>query len=125
MPVGTRVLAARDGLVVETVSEFQNAGFGDGLPLDSANYVRILHQDGTFALYGHLAWQSIHVVPGQRVVRGQHIADSGNTGFSSGPHLHFVVQLNRAGAMESVPVTFAGADGAGFVPATGDRPEAY
>jgi murein DD-endopeptidase MepM/ murein hydrolase activator NlpD len=125
MPIGTRVVAARAGLVVETVGDFRNSGFESDHPRDSANFVRILHDDGTFALYGHLAWQSIRVVAGQRVVGGQHIADSGNTGFSSGPHLHFVVQVNRAGALESVPVTFGGAAGSTFTLATGDRPVAY
>jgi murein DD-endopeptidase MepM/ murein hydrolase activator NlpD len=124
MPVGTPILAARAGLVVEAVGEFRSGGSLER-ERDRANFVRILHEDGTFAIYGHLAWQSVRVVPGQRVARGQRLADSGNTGFSSGPHLHFVVQLNRAGAMESVPVMFAGAEGAEFRPVTGDRPQSY
>lgn len=125
MPVGTRVFAARAGLVVEAAGEFQSNGIGLAEGRDRANFVRILHDDGTFALYGHLAWRSIRVVPGQRVGSGQHLADSGNTGFSSGPHLHFVVQLNRAGVMESVPVKFAGAEGSELSPVTGDRPVSY
>jgi murein DD-endopeptidase MepM/ murein hydrolase activator NlpD len=73
--------------------------------------VRVLHEDGTMALYAHLSWNSIRVVPGERVARGQYLADSGNTGFSTGPHLHFVIQRNRGGAIVSVPVEFAGAAG--------------
>lgn len=125
MPVGTAVFAAREGVVVETAEEFSAAGLDLQFDADRANLVRILHDDGTLALYGHLNWHSIRVQPGERVARGQHIADSGNTGFSSGPHLHFVVQRNRAGAMESVPVRFTGAGGSVVSLATGDRPVAY
>lgn len=119
MPEGTEVFAARDGVVVDVVDEFLSGGLDFERDAQRANYLRILHDDGTLALYGHLQWRSITVAPGQRVIRGEHIAASGNTGFSSGPHLHFVVQRNRAGAVESVPVTFVGADGVTFSPVTG------
>jgi murein DD-endopeptidase MepM/ murein hydrolase activator NlpD len=125
MPVGTAVLAAREGIVIETAEEFSGSGLDLEVDGDQANFVRILHDDGTLALYGHLNRHSIRVEPGERVARGEYIADSGNTGFSSGPHLHFVVQRNRAGAMESVPVHFAGAAGSVVTLATGDRPVAY
>jgi murein DD-endopeptidase MepM/ murein hydrolase activator NlpD len=68
---------------------------------------------------------SIRVVPGERIARGQYIADSGNTGFSTGPHLHFVVQRNRGGAIVSVPIQFAGRNGAAITVASGDEPTAY
>jgi murein DD-endopeptidase MepM/ murein hydrolase activator NlpD len=125
MPVGTRVFAAREGIVVETAEEFSGAGLDLEFDAERANIVRVLHDDGTLALYGHLNWHSVRVKPGDRVARGQHIADSGNTGFSSGPHLHFVVQRNRAGRTESVPVRFAGSAGSVVSLETGDRPVAY
>jgi len=125
MPIGTPVYAAREGIVVEIASGFEGAGLDFEHDRSRANYVRIMHADGTFALYGHLAPDSIRVATGQEISRGARIADSGNTGYSSGPHLHFVVQRNRAGAVESVPVSFAGAGGRAYTPATGDRLVAY
>lgn len=125
LPVGTPVFAARGGIVVDEIGDYAGNGLDRDLDVGRANFVRILHADGTLALYGHLQRGSLRVSPGQRVARGQHIADSGNTGFSSGPHLHFVVQRNRAGAVESVPVSFVGAEGAVIDPRTGDSPVAY
>lgn len=124
MPIGTNVFAARDGIVIEVASDFFEAGMEESFS-DQANMIRVLHADGTMALYGHLNWNSIRVRPGQEVGRGEYIADSGNTGFSSGPHLHFVVQRNTGGAVNSVPVEFAGPGGEPLRVATGDRPVAY
>ena len=87
--------------------------------------VRIYHDDGTMTLYAHLNWNSIRVVPGQRIRRREYIADSGNTGFSTGPHLHFVVQTNRDGSIVSVPVEFSDRDGRGIALHRGDQPTAY
>jgi len=125
MPIGTGIYAARDGIVVDVASDYFEAGLDPSVDGPRANIVRILHDDGTMSLYGHLNWNSIRVVPGQRVRRGEHIADSGNTGFSSGPHLHFVVQRNDGGRLVSVPIEFAGPGGTPVMPRRGDRPVAY
>jgi murein DD-endopeptidase MepM/ murein hydrolase activator NlpD len=125
MPVGTGVYAARSGIVIEVASEYFESGVDLAHDASRANIVRILHPDGTMALYAHLNWNSIRVAPGERVVRGEYLADSGNTGFSTGPHLHFVVQRNAGGVMESVPVEFQGRAGAAVTVVSGDRPTAY
>ena len=125
MPVGTDIYAARGGVVFDVAE----SNFRNGLDRDhdapAANVVRILHDDGTYALYAHLNWNSIRVRPGDRVQRGEYIADSGNTGFSSGPHLHFAVIRNRGMKSESVPVRFAGVNSSVVVPATGSALTAY
>jgi murein DD-endopeptidase MepM/ murein hydrolase activator NlpD len=125
MPVGTGVYSARAGIVIEVASDYFESGVDLAADGPRANIVRILHDDGTMALYAHLNWNSIRVVPGQRVTRGQHLADSGNTGYTTGPHLHFVVQQNAGGLIESVPVQFRGPDGSGITVATGDHATAY
>jgi murein DD-endopeptidase MepM/ murein hydrolase activator NlpD len=118
VPDGTPIYAAREGLVIN-VRHDAFRGAPDPAMLDQANVVEILHDDGTIAMYAHLHWDSIRVQPGQSVRRGQYIADSGNTGLSTGPHLHFAVIRNAGLRAESVPVQFAGAGGAAITPQTG------
>jgi murein DD-endopeptidase MepM/ murein hydrolase activator NlpD len=125
MPPHTPVVAARDGTVIET--EASNLfGGQDRTLVTMANYVRILHADGTIATYAHLSPGGVKVVAGQRVGAGTVIGASGATGYASGPHLHFVVQRlvrqNDGFAMVSVPVRFhAGNPPVVFVPRFGQR----
>jgi murein DD-endopeptidase MepM/ murein hydrolase activator NlpD len=107
VPDGTQIYAAREGTVINV----RHDGFRGGLSpamMDQANVVEILHDDGTIAMYAHLHWDSIRVHIGEHVDRGEYIANSGSTGFSSGPHLHFCVQRNGGTLPLAVPIEFAG-----------------
>ena len=101
MPVGTPIIAARAGVVVKT--ENSQSGRGNDA---SGNFVRVLHDDGTMGVYLHLKQGSVSVREGQRVTVGSPLALSGNTGNSSGPHLHFVVQRNTGQGLVSIPYQF-------------------
>ena len=76
--IGTPVGAAADGIVIA-------AGWAGGY----GKMIKIKHYNGYTTLYGHLS--RIYVRVGQRVRRGQIIGRSGNTGRTTGPHLHFTV----------------------------------
>ena len=101
MPVGTQIIAARAGVVVK----IENSQSGRGTD-PSGNFVRVLHDDGTMGVYLHLKQGSVSVREGQRVTVGSPLALSGNTGNSSGPHLHFVVQRNNGSGLVSIPYQF-------------------
>ena len=79
---GTSILAANSGVVI--VAGYNAGGYG--------NYVVINHGGGYTTLYAHCS--SLLVSVGQQVSRGQVIATCGSTGMSTGPHIHFEVQLN-------------------------------
>jgi len=111
MPVGTAVHAARAGVVMDVEEDFNKGGTDKEKFADKANHVRILHKDGTMGLYAHLDLASVSVRPGSRIRAGQQIARSGNTGFSSGPHLHFAIQQNTGMKLISVPFKFRTAEG--------------
>lgn len=111
MPVGTKILAARDGKVVSIQENFED-GNNEDL---KENYVFIQHRDGSIARYFHLTFNGALVDEGEQVTAGDVIALSGNTGQSGGPHLHFDVQLcgpnlppnyNSLPCGQTVPVTF-------------------
>ncbi|MCA9962560.1 MAG: M23 family metallopeptidase [Chloroflexota bacterium] len=79
---GTAVYAADDGTV--TYAAWNNYGYG--------NLIVVNHGNGFETFYAHLS--SINAVPGQIVYKGNLIGLSGNTGNSSGPHIHFEIRLN-------------------------------
>lgn len=102
MPVGTPIVAARGGMIIKT----ENSQSGRGTN-PAGNFVRVLHDDGTMGVYLHLKQNSVQVHEGQRVQAGDLLAQSGNTGNSTGPHLHFVVQKNIGLNTVSIPFEFA------------------
>lgn len=106
VPDGTPVAAARGGLVVDVEMGYTEGALDPALD-GRANVVRIEHDDGTMALYAHLAPHSARVRLGDRVVAGQRLADSGHTGYASGPHLHFAVQVNEDFNLVSIPFELA------------------
>ena len=109
LPENTPIVAARDGTVIETEAANRYGG-RDRVLLNMANYVRILHADETVATYAHLAPGGVTVAPGQRVTAGTLIGYSGATGYTAGPHLHFVVQkpapTTQGFAMRSLALRF-------------------
>lgn len=110
MPVGTPVHAARGGIVVGVKDSYSEGGPNRKYQ-NSANYVMIKHSDGTIGEYAHLQRGSAKVKVGDEVQEGQLLAASGNTGFSSGPHLHFFVyKAIDGGHRQSFPVRFKGHD---------------
>lgn len=92
MPQGTAVHAARGGIIAEVKSDAEDNGTSN-TPANQANIIRILHDDGTYASYVHLKKNSAKVKPGDKVKTGDQIAESGNSGRTSGPHLHFSVSV--------------------------------
>jgi murein DD-endopeptidase MepM/ murein hydrolase activator NlpD len=103
--LGTPVLAARNGIVMEVIDGHPDIGGSKVSDLDNANLIRIVHDDDSMAVYGHLLEASATVKPGQWVAAGTVIAQSGNSGFSHGPHLHFAVQINTGMKLISIPFT--------------------
>lgn len=117
-PEGTLVRASRSGIVMDVANDFFRSGKTEKYKA-MANYVRILHNDGTMALYAHLQLESALVKMGQQVAAGQPLGRVGSTGFSEGPHLHYVVQKNFGGELRSIPFRVAGPNGTPTTPAEG------
>lgn len=103
VPSGTKVVAAHGGTVVKAGGN----GAGDGPAYGNA--VVIKHGNGTYSQYAHLSRVGVKI--GQVVTTGQHIALSGNTGNSSGPHLHFEIRTTANYGSAVDPVAFLRAKG--------------
>ncbi len=100
LDVGIRyqpLYAPADGYVVTAGSV---SGYG--------NFIMIKHSNTLYTCYGHLS--SFEVKAGQEVKRGQRIAISGNTGITTGPHLHFEVRTNGTSSSKVNPLNYISDD---------------
>lgn len=88
--VGTPILAAMGGTVIDSGPA---SGFGQ--------WIRIQHDDGSIAVYGHM--ETLDVSVGEQVTAGQKIAGMGNRGFSTGSHLHFELYPDGKTPVDPVP----------------------
>ena len=119
MKEGTKIYAARGGVVVKTKSDSNSGGYSKEFAKDG-NYVTIAHSDGTLGTYYHLKQGGVLVREGDIVRRGYAIGYSGNTGYSSGPHLHFsVFSAVSAKTTQTIPIKFNSSDGVVVEPRKG------
>jgi hypothetical protein len=95
MPVGTPLKAVMDGVVSKAQSGSGERSYG--------LYVEIQHSGGKSTLYAHMSKIMVNV--GDNVTKGQIIGLSGNTGFSTGPHLHFELRVN---GVQTNPAAYVG-----------------
>ena len=124
MSVGTPVHAARAG-VVARIEESSDKGCWDDGCGAYANYIVILHDDGTTGEYYHLQQNGALIDVGDHIVAGQKIALSGNTGHTTMPHLHFAVyRAAEWGNTQSIPVRFLSSAGVVERPRRGGRYQA-
>jgi hypothetical protein len=103
------VRAAKAGTVVFATGEFpDNHGNLHDQDIGSNN-VAIRHADGTYTFYAHFRQGSVIVSAGQTVAAGQVIGRLGNSGGTSGPHLHFTAaKIDATGRVRAMPMTITG-----------------
>jgi murein DD-endopeptidase MepM/ murein hydrolase activator NlpD len=108
MTIGSQVIAARAGEVVKVVESNNDGTRKPG----EENVVVIKHSDGTFGRYYHLTKEGALVAVGQKVVQGEKIGLSGNSGASAGPHLHFDVTRDcYEWGCQTIAIQFSNATG--------------
>lgn len=111
MEEGTPICAARGGIVIFVKDDSNKHGKTIQFQ-EYGNYITIYHEDGTMANYFHLQKNGSKVKVGDKITAGQIIALSGNTGWSSGPHLHFqVFSFTKNMDFKSIPTLFLQEDG--------------
>ena len=111
-PGEVNVIAALDGTVVYPTSDAQtkfsnNGYYGNPDGGGFGNYIVIEHSNGVYTYYGHLSTNSIKVRKGDKVKQGQLIAKMGNSGSSTGTHLHFEIRVGSQDSSNAVnPLTY-------------------
>jgi len=124
MSVGTPVHAARAGVVARIEESNDKGCWNDGCGAH-ANFIVILHSDGTTGEYYHLQRNGALVDVGDHIIAGQEIGLSGNTGHTTMPHLHFAVyRAAEWGNTQSIPVRFLSSAGIVHSPRRGGRYQA-
>lgn len=124
MPIGTQVCAAREGIVVEVISNFADYSQDPYSPIESdkgrENKIKILHSDNTYSTYAHIKQNSSRVTVGRKVAIGDIICLSGHNGYSTGPHLHFEVsKSNDEGKFQTLEFSFNDGHGNPITPQVG------
>jgi murein DD-endopeptidase MepM/ murein hydrolase activator NlpD len=115
MKRGTKICAARDGVVVRVKEDGERGGLNKKYRSDGNNIV-IQHPDGSRAGYWHLQKNGALVNVGDTVKRGQAIGLSGKTGYAAFPHLHFLVwDFDNEGKWQQVPTRFETTKGTGYL----------
>ena len=115
MKKGTRISAAREGVVIR-VKEDGNKGGWNRKYRPYGNMIVIQHPDGSRAGYWHLEHNGAFVNVGDTVRKGQVIGLSGKTGYTALPHLHFLVwTFNSRGDWQQVPTRFQTSKGIKFL----------
>lgn len=103
---GEKIFASREGKVV-ALEEKNNTKCAQKECAKYNNFIRILHTDGTFGDYAHLKNNGVAVNLGDEIQKGQLIGYSGETGWATGPHLHFSVYINHInGERTYIPTKF-------------------
>jgi len=121
LPTGTPVLSISDGTVIRTRGS-SDSTCAENTPECNqlVNFIEVLNPDGGIVEYLHLAKNGVLVSPGDAVRRGQKIGYSGDTGYSSGPHLHLAILMVDPDLKQTTaPIRFETTMGT-MIPATGD-----
>jgi murein DD-endopeptidase MepM/ murein hydrolase activator NlpD len=115
MKRGTKICAAREGIVVRVKEDGERGGLNKKYRADGNNIV-IQHPDGSRAGYWHLQKDGALVNVGDSVSKGQVIGLSGKTGYAAFPHLHFLVwDFDQEGNWKQVPTRFETTKGVGYL----------
>ncbi len=115
MKKGTKILAARGGIVIRMKEDGTRGGTNRKYRSDG-NYIIIQHSDSSRAGYWHLEKDGAFVDVGDTVRQGQVIGKSGKTGYTAFPHLHFLVWgHDRNGRWQQIPTRFQTSKGVKYL----------
>ncbi len=111
MEEGEKIYSARGGIVFNIKEDSKIGGPDRNKFIKHGNEVNVMHDDGTYAKYVHLRYNGVVVENGKRVQRGDLLGYSGNTGWSTEPHLHFAIyKVNSKLKPITIPTRFLNHD---------------